>query len=99
MTVQFFRGLRAKADGARRAALAAAFEAGSVSKAVVAGIVLLLAAFVALFVHQYHIDDDPGLKPSPRFVVDGGSKAVAMAATWSPIRRASNMRWPSGRPR
>lgn len=101
-----FQGLRAKADTCRRAVLDAASEASFVTKAIVAVLGALLVAFVALFVHQYHIDDDPALKPSARFVVEGGSKAVTMAATlmdlevdhWAPgkpwidpIAHSSNM--------
>ena len=43
--------------------------------------VFLILAYGGVFIFQYHIDDDPTLKPNSRFVVEGGSRAVTMAAT------------------
>lgn len=76
-----FRDLHAKIDSFRRTAFDVVAESSRVTKIVVAAIAACFVVFVLLFVHQYHIDDDPALKPTPRFVVDGGSKAVAMAET------------------
>lgn len=75
------QGLRTKADTLRRAILDTASEASFVTKAVIAALAACVVAFIALFVLQYHIDDDPALKPSTGFIVEGGSKAVTMAAT------------------
>lgn len=67
---------------------------------------IALVAVAGVFIYEYHIDDDPNLKPAPQFAVEGGSKAVAMAETlmsievghWAPsqlwfdpIRHSSNM--------
>ncbi|CCG39611.1 DUF2333 family protein [Magnetospirillum molischianum] len=41
----------------------------------------VLVAFFFLIFFSYRIDDDPNLKPNPKFVVEGGSAAVTMAAT------------------
>lgn len=76
-----FKGLHAKADSLRRAVSDATSEAGLVTKAGIALLGMCFVAFIALFVYQYHIDDDPTMKPSARYVVEGGSKAVTMAAT------------------
>jgi hypothetical protein len=95
LIVPLLRGLRAKADIFRRAILQSATEAGVVTKAVVAVIGACLVAFVLLFIHQYHIDDDPFLKPSARFAVEGGSKAVTMAAT---LMELQIDHWAPGKP-
>jgi hypothetical protein len=81
MILPLFQGLHAKVDAIRSIILDATLEASLITKAAAAVVGVCLIAFVLLFVHQYHIDDDPAIKPSPRFVVDGGSKAVTMAAT------------------
>ncbi len=89
------RGLRAKAATLRRAVLQSATEAGVVTKTIVATLAALLVAYVLLFIYQYHIDDDPFLKPSSRFVVEGGSKAVTMAAT---LMELETEHWAPGKP-
>ncbi len=81
MILPLFRGLRAKADTLRQAVFNATLGASLVTKLAAAVFGVLVVAFIVLFVLQYHIDDDVAMKPSPRFVVDGGSKAVTMAAT------------------
>jgi hypothetical protein len=45
------------------------------------GLPLLLLLFIVAFFFEYRIDDSPDLAPNPKFVVQGGSKAVTMAAT------------------
>ncbi len=55
--------------------------AGLAGKAVAGALVVAVLLFFGVFFHQYRIDDDPDLKPAPEHVVDGGSQAVAMAAT------------------
>lgn len=77
----FFRRIGAKLNEFRQSLFDIFLEAGLVTKAVCAAFAVAAAAFFALFVYQYHIDDDPLLKPDPRYVVEGGSKAVTMAAT------------------
>ena len=79
---------------------------GVIGKAVIGGARVVLLLFFGLFIFEYHIDDDPSLQPLPQHVVEGGSKAVAMAATlmdletqhWAPnkpwfypIAHSSNM--------
>jgi hypothetical protein len=49
--------------------------------AILGGLALLLAAWIAIFLVAYHVDDDPNLEPAARFAVPGGSQAVAMTAT------------------
>lgn len=44
-------------------------------------VLAVLAVFFFLVFFSYRIDDDPNLKPNPKFVVEGGSHAVTMAAT------------------
>jgi hypothetical protein len=76
------------------------------ARAVAAVFGVAVLAYFGVFIYQYHIDDDPELKPSPQFTVEGGSSAVTMAATlmtletghWSPnkpwffpIAHSSNM--------
>jgi len=79
--VPLFRGLYAKFSSFRDAVVDVVVEAGLVTKTVVAVLCACVVLFALLFVLQYHIDDDPAMKPSARFAVEGGSKAVAMAAT------------------
>jgi hypothetical protein len=98
--------LRARFADAKSAALDRFASAGMTAKLVVGGMVALVIVYFAVFIHEYHIDDDPDLKPMPQYVVDGGSKAVTMAATlmdlevrhWAPnkpwffpIAHSSNM--------
>ena len=81
-------------------------DAGIIAKLAIGGIAAAVAIFFALFIYEYRIDDDPSLKPSPQHAVEGGSKAVTMAATlmdletqhWAPnklwfypIAHSSNM--------
>lgn len=76
---------------------------GRIAAITIASAVVL---FTVVFFIEYHIDDDPNMKPSPTFIVEGGSKAVTMAETlmsievahWAPsqlwfdpIRHSSNM--------
>jgi hypothetical protein len=62
-----------------------------------AGVVaVLLVPFLVVYVAEYDIADDPNLKANPAFEVQGGSRAVTMAATlmdaeihrgtWAPSR-------------
>jgi len=48
---------------------------------VAGGLAVVVVLFFALFIMEYHIDDERDLKPLPRHVVQGGSQAVTMAAT------------------
>jgi len=81
-------------------------DTGVIGRAVVGGVAAVIVVFAALFIYEYHIDDDHDLKPAPQHAVEGGSKAVAMAATlmdletqhWAPnklwfypIAHSSNM--------
>jgi hypothetical protein len=79
--VSFVRSIRAKIDTAGSALRDAVTGAGVVTKATAAGAAICIAAYAGLFIYEYHIDDDPTLKPSSAFVAPGGSKAVTMAAT------------------
>ena len=45
------------------------------------GLPLLPLLFIVAFFIEYRIDDSPDLAPNPKFVVQGGSKVVTMAAT------------------
>jgi hypothetical protein len=57
---------------------------------------VLIVPFLVVYVAEYQIADDADLKPNPAFDVQGGSRAVAMAATlmdaeindgtWAPSR-------------
>ena len=63
---------------------------------VAAGILVLCLPFFLVYVIEYQIADDPDLKANPAFEVQGGSRAVTMAATlmdaeihdgtWAPSR-------------
>ena len=63
---------------------------------VTAGILVLCLPFFLVYVIEYQIADDPDLKANPAFEVQGGSRAVTMAATlmdaethdgtWAPSR-------------
>jgi hypothetical protein len=79
---------------------------GIIGRLLLGGLAAAVAVLALLFIHDYRIDDDPGLKPLPQHEVEGGSKAVVMAATlmdletrhWAPnklwfypIAHSSNM--------
>ena len=54
---------------------------GVVARLTAGGGVLAIVAYFAIFIHEYRIDDDRDLQPRPEYVVEGGSRAVTMAAT------------------
>ena len=56
-------------------------DAGIIAKLAIGGLAAAVATFTALFIYEYRIDDDHDIKPSPQHMVEGGSKAVTMAAT------------------
>ncbi len=106
MTMAPLKALTARLGGTWGAVRGWLGRTGLMGKALAGGLAALVAVFALLFVYQYHVDDDPALKPLPGHVVEGGSKAVAMAATlmdletrhWAPnkpwfipIAHSSNM--------
>jgi len=56
-------------------------DTGVVARLIIGGFAAAVAAFAALFIYEYRIDDARDLKPAPHYLVVGGSKAVTMAAT------------------
>jgi len=50
-------------------------------RAVLLAVPAALLLFIILFFLEYRIDDEPELKPNAAFTIQGGSKAVTMAAT------------------
>ncbi len=81
MTMAPLKALRAGLGDTGAAILGGLARTGVIGRAVIGGLAAVLAVFTLLFILQYHIDDDPDLKPLPQHVVAGGSEAVAMAAT------------------
>lgn len=61
---------------------------GMAGRLVIGGLIGLIAVFFGVFIWQYHIDDDPALKPAAAHAIPGGSKAVAMAATLMDLETA-----------
>lgn len=56
-------------------------DAGLVTKIAVGLVAAVFFGFWLVFAVQYHIHDDPELKPDAKFTVENGSKAIAMAST------------------
>ncbi|HIJ63901.1 MAG TPA: DUF2333 family protein [Rhodospirillaceae bacterium] len=56
-------------------------DSGIVARLTAGGAALAVILYFALFVHEYRIDDDRDLQPQADYVVEGGSKAVTMAAS------------------
>lgn len=75
------KALMTKIDDAKDALLDWFADAGIIAKLAIGGFAAAVAIFAALFIYEYRIDDDHDLKPSPQHMVEGGSKAVTMAAT------------------
>jgi len=56
-------------------------ETGMIGKGVAGAVAAFALLFGVLFFVEYRIDDDQDLAPSPAHAIEGGSKAVTMAAT------------------
>ncbi len=54
---------------------------GFIGRVVIGGVAGVVVLYTILFVFEYHIDDDHDMGPLPPHVVEGGSKAVTMAAS------------------
>ena len=56
-------------------------DSGIIARLTAGGAALAVMLYVALFIHEYRIDDDRDLQPQAEYVVEGGSRAVTMAAS------------------
>ncbi len=95
MTIPLFRRLGASLSDLKEAVTDRVAGASLTAKSIAAGAILVVLLFGAVFILQYHIDDAAELKPSPRFVVEGGSNAVAMAAT---VMELETSHWAPNKP-